>query len=63
MQLIEGLLLQLSGSFATDSSDKLVLNDKMVTTWEEEKKYVKCIQSPDGIMLFTITGHITNGGV
>ena len=35
----------------------------MVTIWEEEKKHVKCIQSPDGIMLFTNTGHITKGGV
>ena len=35
----------------------------MVTIWEEEKKYVKCIQGPDGIILYTITGHITKGGV
>ena len=35
----------------------------MVTIWEEEKKHVKCIQDPDGIILYTITGHITKGGV
>ena len=63
LELIEGLLLQLSGFFATDSTGEPVLNDKMITIWEEEKKHVKCIQGPDGIMLFTITGHITNGGV
>ena len=62
LELIEGLLLQLSSSFATDSTDEPVLNDKIVTIWEEEKKHVKCIQSPDGIMLYTITGHITNSG-
>ena len=63
LDLIEGLLLQLSISFATDSTGEPVLNDKMVTIWEEEKKYVKCIQGPDGIMLYTMTGHITKGGV
>ena len=35
----------------------------MVTIWEEEKKYVKCIQGPDGIILYTMTGHINKGGV
>ena len=63
LELIERLLLQLSGPFATDSSGEPVLSDKMDTIWEEEKKHVKCLQDPDGIILYTITGHITKGGV
>ena len=35
----------------------------MVTIWEEEKKRMKCIQGPDGIICYTITGHITKVGV
>ena len=63
LELIERVLLQLSGPLAIDSSGEPVLSDKMVTIWEEEKKHVKCIQDPDGIILYTITGHITKGGV
>ena len=57
------LLLELSNPLATDSSGEPVLSNKMVTIWEEEKKHVECIQDPDGIILYTITGHISKGGV
>ena len=57
------LLLQLSGPFATNSSSEIVLNDKMVTIWEEEKKHVNCIQNPDRIILYIVTGHINKGWV
>ena len=63
LELIERLLLELSNPLATDSSGEPVLSNKMVTIWEEEKKHVKCIQDPDGIILYTITGHISKGGV
>ena len=63
MEVIEGLLLQLSSHFATDSTGEPVPSDRMITIWEEEKKHVKCIQNPNGIILYTITGHITKGGV
>ena len=63
LELIEGLLLQLSSPFATNSSGEPVLNDKMVTIWEEEKKHMKCIQGPDGIICYTSTGHFTKSGV
>ena len=63
LELIEELLLQLSGLFATDSTGEPVLSDRIVVIWEEEKKHVKCIKDPDGIILYTNTGHITKGGV
>ena len=63
MELIEGLLLQLSSPFATGSTGEPVPSDKMVTIWKEEKKHVKCIQNPNGIILYTITGQINKGGV
>ena len=63
LEQIERLLLELSSPLATDSSGEPVLSNKMVTIWEEKKKHVKCIQDPDGIILYTITGHISKDGV
>ena len=63
LEQIERLLLELSSPLATDSSGEPVLSNKMVTIWEEKKKHVKCIQDPDGIILYIITGHISKGGV
>ena len=63
LELIEVLLLQLSGPFATNSSSEIVLNDKMVTIWEKEKKHVNCIQNPDRIVFYIVTGHINKGWV
>ena len=60
LQLIEELLVQLST--ATDSLGVPVLGVQMVTIWDEEK-HLKCIQDPSGVLLYTITGHITEGGV
>ena len=61
LQLIEELLLSLST--ATDSLGVPLFGVQMVTIWEAEKKHVKCIQDPPGVTLYTITGHITKGGV
>ena len=61
LKLIEDLLLQLST--ATDSLDVPVFSVQMVTIWKEEKKHVKCIQDPHGMILYTVMGHITKGGV
>ena len=63
LELIEWLLLRVVQPLATDSSGEPVLSNKMVTIWGEEKEHVKCIQDPDGIILYTITGHISKGGV
>ena len=59
--LIEALLLELAS--ATDSLGVPVLSDQMARIWEEEKKHVPCIQDPEGIPLYTITGYIKKGGV
>ena len=61
LQLIEELLLQLST--ATDSLGVPMFSEQMVTIWQEEKKHMKCIQDPAGVALYTVTGHITKGGV
>ena len=61
LQLIKELLLQLS--MATNYLGVPVLGVQMVTIWEEQKKHLKCIQDPSGVPLYTITGHITKGGV
>ena len=61
MQLIEELLLKLST--ATDSLGVPVLSPQMVSIWNEEKKHIDCVQDPDGVRLYTVTGHITKGGV
>ena len=54
--LIEALLLELVSA----SVGVPVLLAKI---WEEEKKHVSCVQDPDGIPLYTITGYIRKGGV
>ena len=64
VQLIEELVLELSSSpTATDSNGVHVFSEDMVNIWKEEKKHVKCIQDPDEITLYTVTGHIIKGGV
>ena len=64
LQLIEELVLELSSSpTATDSNGVYVFSEDMVKIWKEEKKHVRCIQDPDGITLYTVTGHIIKGGV
>ena len=61
LQLIEALLLQLST--ATDSLGVLVFSEQMIIIWQEEKQHMKCIQDPAGMTLYTVTEHITKGGV
>lgn len=61
LQLIEELLLKLST--ATDSLSVPVFSPQMISIWNEEKKHIDCVQDPDGVRLYTVTGHITKGGV
>ena len=64
LQLIEELVLELSSSpTAVDSNGVHVFSGDMVKILNEEKKHIKCIQDPDGIRLYTVTGHIIKGGV
>ena len=57
---IEALLLALS--LATDTLGVPLFMEEMVTC-EEQRQHVSCLQDPPGIPLYTVTGHITKGGV
>jgi len=35
----------------------------MVDIWKVERKHLACIQNPDGLPQYTITGNITKGGM
>ena len=61
VDLVEALLLSLSS--ATDTLGVPLLREEMRDIWEEQKRHVTCIQDPPGIQLYTITGHLTKGGV
>lgn len=61
IELIEELLLSLS--LATDSLGVSLLKEEMKEIWEEQKRHIKCLQDPPGILLYTITGHLKKGGV
>ena len=64
LQLIEELVLELSCSpTAVDSNGVCILSGDMIKILNEEKKHIKCIQDPDGIRLYTVTGHIIKGEV
>ena len=49
--------------FSTVHHIYLAFSEQMVTIWNEEKKHVQCMQDPLGVALYTVTGHITKGGV
>ena len=64
LQLIEELMLELASSLtAIDSNGVHMFSGDMVKIWKEEKKHVKCIQDPDGLILYTVKRHIIKGGV
>ena len=60
MKEIEALLLALF--LATDTLG-VPLFKEMKAIWEEQQQHVSCLQDPPGVPLYTITGHITKGGV
>lgn len=61
LHLIETLLLSLSG--ATDTLGVPLFRDEIKDIWEEQKRHLLCLQDPPGIQLYTITGHLSKGGV
>ena len=61
LQLIEELLLDMAG--CTDSGGNPLFDNRIVNIWEEEKKHVRCLQDPEGVALYTVTGHIMKGGM
>lgn len=60
-RLIESLLLSLSKS--TDTLGVPLFREEMSEIWEEQQRHVPCLQDPPNIPLYTLTGHITKGGV
>ena len=58
---IENLLLSLTG--ATDSLGVLLLKDEMTAIWAEQRKHVACLQDPEGVNLYTVTGSLKKGDV
>ena len=58
---IESLLLALSA--ATDALGVPLLREEMTPIWEEQRHHIPCLQDPPNVCLYTITGHITKGGV
>ena len=43
----------------TDSGGNPLFDNRIVSIWEEEKKHVQCLQDPEGIALYAVTGHVT----
>ena len=61
VEMIEALLLALSP--ATDAIGVPLLKEEMRDIWAEQKHHVPCLQDPPGVQLYTVTKHITKGGV
>lgn len=61
VHLIESLLLSLSS--ATDTLGVLLFREEMKEIWEEQQHHIPCLQDPPNIPLYTVTGHVTKGGV
>ena len=53
----------LSLSSATDTLGNPLLRENIADIWMEQKQHVACIQDPPDVCLYTITGHLTKGGV
>ena len=60
-ELIESLILTMTQ--ATDPLGVPLLREEMKEIWREQKKHITCLQDPPGVTLYTITGHITKGGI
>ncbi|XP_051747586.1 uncharacterized protein LOC127511105 [Ctenopharyngodon idella] len=62
--LFEQLLTELLSSKGNDSLGVSLLDqERMEHIWSVQKKHVKCIQDPPGVVLYTETGSLTKGGV
>lgn len=58
---IEALLLAFSS--ATDTLGVPLFKNEIREVWIEQQRHLGCIQDPEGIQLYTLTGHITKGGI
>lgn len=62
--LLEQLLTELMSNKGNDSLGVPLLDkERMGHIWSVQKKHIKCIQDPPGVVLYTETGSITKGGV
>ncbi|XP_064391951.1 uncharacterized protein LOC135339658 isoform X4 [Halichondria panicea] len=61
IHLIESLLLTLKE--ATDSLGVPLIGEGMPEIWQEQRHHVACLQDVKDIHLYTVTGHLTKGGV
>ncbi|XP_056116177.1 uncharacterized protein LOC130092361 [Rhinichthys klamathensis goyatoka] len=62
--LLERLLTELLSSKGKDSLGVPLLDrERMEHIWNVQKKHVKCIQDPPGVVLYTETGSLNKGGV
>ncbi|XP_073689484.1 uncharacterized protein [Garra rufa] len=62
--LLERLFTELLSSKGNDSLGVPLLDQKrMEHIWSVQKKHVKCIQDPPGVVLYIETGSLTKGGV
>ncbi|KAL1276101.1 hypothetical protein QQF64_035724 [Cirrhinus molitorella] len=62
--LLERLFTELLSRKGNDSLGVPLLDQKrMEHIWSVQKKHVKCIQDPPGVVLYTETGSLTKGGV
>jgi len=62
--LLERLLTELLSSKGKDSLGVPLLDrERMEHIWNVQKKHVKCIQDPPGVVLYTETGTLNKGGV
>ena len=60
-QMLENLLLSFYS--ATDTLGVPLLKEEMTPIWEEQKRHIKFLQDPPGVLLYTVTGQIKKGGV
>lgn len=60
-RLIESLLLTMSTS--TDILGIPLYREEMREIWEEQQHHLPCIHDPPNHPLYTLTGHLTKGGV
>lgn len=61
VHLLETLLLNMSAS--TDTLGVPLFREEMQEIWKEQQKHLPCIHDPPNIPLYTITGHLSKGGV
>lgn len=64
VRLLEELFSSLMGPHGNDSLGvPLFDKERIEHIWRVQKKHVKCIQDPPGVVLYTKTGELTKGGV